>query len=973
MEPAEPGSGADNKPDDALVAAPDEAEALRPDDELEALYTCTPDTLSAPEASLDPDADAYAALNLEDAEKEILRQVARDEVEARLEDCGAEDVALASLYAECRRYEAIERERVSSILRGLRSQGAALREMMDAHRGAVRGCAGLLRPSVAGARALALSVAKGSRAIVHRAIRHMAVCTTVGSRARASVVDAASSVALRCGADVELQQTAAGLVAWFANVVCKQSSKALRDALLEAALELRRAEAGETDARDEFARPFATFAELDDDPKADAVFRLRRALRSARAAAAARAAEGAGAAALRVADAGRVAARDCARRAKGGAADGAAEPAEPAVVSAAQYELVLAIGRAAGLPERTRWSFGLCWLHGLLTPHGFERPGLPDEALAHCLGFVAGDGDVAAFVRLALVCRQFRDVSRGSGPRALAAAAGGVVVVEAARPRGGGDDDDAPLCGEGEGYARDASLAATLRWVARGGPKSLTFSSARPGPSRSLGAVFSIGAPRLRLLTALVVVRARGFDDGAAAAVAAGCEVLSSVRLDGTRVGDAGVAALAAGLRSTLATLAVVARGAASHLGDVGVAAVARVCAPRAPGGAAASLPAELAFLERRRDAGGCLTSLDLSRHGKLTDEGVLSVAGGLGRRLRHLVLNRCGNVTDLSPVAVADACADLESLGLEGCARVSDVGALALARHEALRRAAFGGTRAGPVGVSALLENCPRLRAAPGGGWRLADAAVLRDICARRAHFDAPLAYARVDVAVVDGATATLVAPRWDDRSGLCRLELDDAAGLRFPDGGGAAAPDRGDLRLLPPDDAPRDDAPRRYVRPGAPLATVDGLSLDGRDAFEDLAAAKRPPPLGVPTAAAAAAAALRAARPGARLGFLALTALQLAFQAFAAALRDLDDLPPPDAAALDSPALLRFLLDELAAGGGTGAPPPHGNVLLWDGAAVDVLAPLLVRAIDAVRDGSQERRRLHETIRQIELHPAS
>ena len=154
MEPAEPGAGADNEPDDALVAAPDEAEALRPDDELEALYTCTPNALSAPEAALDPDADAYAALNLEDAEKEILRQVARDEVEARLEDCGAEDVALASLYAECRRYEAIERERVSSILRGLRSQGAALREMMDAHRGAVRGCAGLLRPSVAGARAL---------------------------------------------------------------------------------------------------------------------------------------------------------------------------------------------------------------------------------------------------------------------------------------------------------------------------------------------------------------------------------------------------------------------------------------------------------------------------------------------------------------------------------------------------------------------------------------------------------------------------------------------------------------------------------------------------------------------------------------------------------------------------------------------------------------------------------------------------
>ena len=152
--------------------------------------------------------------------------------------------------------------------------------------------------------------------------------------------------------------------------------------------------------------------------------------------------------------------------------------------------------------------------------------------------------------------------------------------------------------------------------------------------------------------------------------------------------------------------------------------------------------------------------------------------------------------------------------------------------------------------------------------------------------------------------------------------------------------------------------------------------LRLDGSCASSHLggerresgASRQRTSYIKTPTAAAAS----RAARPGARLGFLALTALQLAFQAFAAALRDLDDLPPPDAAALDSPALLRFLLDELAAAGGAGA-PPHGNVLLWDGAAVDVLAPLLVRAIDAVRDGSQERRRLHETIRQIELHPAS
>ena len=161
------------------------------------------------------------ALDIEEAKREIMARVIEEEegvVCGAGEVCEREatDVALAALYAECRRYEAIERERVGSILRGLRAQGTALREMMDQHRQAVRGCAGLLKPSVAGAQQLALSVAKGSRAIVHRAIRHMAVCTTVGAKARASVVDAACSVTLRFGADVELQQTAVGLVAWFA-------------------------------------------------------------------------------------------------------------------------------------------------------------------------------------------------------------------------------------------------------------------------------------------------------------------------------------------------------------------------------------------------------------------------------------------------------------------------------------------------------------------------------------------------------------------------------------------------------------------------------------------------------------------------------------------------------------------------------------------------------------------------------------
>ena len=162
------------------------------------------------------------ALDIEEAKREIMARVIEEEEGVVCEagevcESEATDVALAALYAECRRYEAIERERVGSILRGLRAQGTALREMMDQHRQAVRGCAGLLKPSVAGAQQLALSVAKGSRAIVHRAIRHMAVCTTVGAKARASVVDAACSVTLRFGADVELQQTAVGLVAWFAG------------------------------------------------------------------------------------------------------------------------------------------------------------------------------------------------------------------------------------------------------------------------------------------------------------------------------------------------------------------------------------------------------------------------------------------------------------------------------------------------------------------------------------------------------------------------------------------------------------------------------------------------------------------------------------------------------------------------------------------------------------------------------------
>ena len=439
----------------------------------------------------------------------------------------------------------------------------------------------------------------------------------------------------------------------------------------------------------------------------------------------------------------------------------------PPVVSSAHLELVLAVCRAAGMKESTRCSTALCWIYGLLTPHPLERPGLPDEALAACFGFLGADGCASQFVRLAVVCRQFRDVSRTKGPSCLCAAPRGVAVVEVRPPftseaqrRVGdvdgdvdaeGDDADARAARD-EAYARDASLAATLRWVAKGKPSSLTFGShCRPeggrrrqrpaafrddlapgrdsdaiaragrgtrsrrdgaalGPPRSLGAVFSIGAPRLRSLRRLIVVGARGFDDGAAAAVAAGCEALEVVHFKGTRVGDAGVAALAAGLRSTLRDLGVASSTAAtSRLGDVGVAALARVCSDRGGDPALPGDVRELAFLRRPTDLGGAgqLTALDLSRHSRLSDEGVLAIAGGLGPGLLHLQVRGCGAVSDLAPVAVADACANLQSLALTNCARVSDVGALALARHSKLRRASFVGTRAGPVGISALLENC--------------------------------------------------------------------------------------------------------------------------------------------------------------------------------------------------------------------------------------------------------------------------
>ena len=72
----------------------------------------------------------------------------------------------------------------------------------------------------------------------------------------------------------------------------------------------------------------------------------------------------------------------------------------------------------------------------------------------------------------------------------------------------------------------------------------------------------------------------RGFDDGSCAAVAAGLDRLEEVALIGTQVGDAGLAALAAGVRETLASIRLDSANlpvSKDRVGDVGVAALARV------------------------------------------------------------------------------------------------------------------------------------------------------------------------------------------------------------------------------------------------------------------------------------------------------------------------------------------------------------------------------------------------------------
>lgn len=413
-----------------------------------------------------------------------------------------------------------------------------------------------------------------------------------------------------------------------------------------------------------------------------------------------------------------------------------------------------------------------------------------------------------------------------------------------------------------------------------------------------------VAAPRLETLKILRVDGCRGFDDGAAAAVSAACGILEEVRFRGTRVGDAGVAALAAGIRRTLKKLTVDASGPADarrRLGDVGVAALARACQ---------SFRVE---------------SLDLARHARLTDEGLLAVAGGLGPKLLHLIVEGCARASDLAPVALADACPLLKSLSLADCCRVSDVGALALARHPELRRACLAGTRVSAVGCAAILDHCPKLLSGVlepqwKRSWAAAGPAVLRDVCLRRTERDGPLHRCRVAVVAPFAASG---------RPSLASLQAEAGRPTVYP---AALGPGVGGLCLHPDH---RQFRPGPRLRPGAPLVAIDGRPLDGRPGATTLAAAAG---LASPSAADRLVVAAGRAR---QLSFAQLSVSQIAFKALAEA-------PFLPDRVFDCKEFVAFLLGALAA---RVSAPVRRWELEWDVASTDRLAALLRRAVDVTR----------------------
>ena len=630
---------------------------------------------------------------------------------------------LEMLKEATRRYETVERARVSEILEGVRSQGRGLRDAMALHTKAAEGS----RLQTPAAKLLRESVSRGSAAVVRRAINHVTMCATVAARASKAVVDDAGALVLANGSRRELRRATQATLAWFARAACDVSYGALSRALLDAALTLRRKR---TDPL--LLRPSklsvvidATLRDIDNNEYllADLAYRATNWLRLSHINDP-----------VETLDARHEACAHAAAAAARGLATTRRTKWE-VTLGAAHYELVLALARASGVPRKSTVASALLEVYALATPQPFAAPGIPDAALGRVFAVLAGNGDAAAYSRLASVCRQFRDASRANGPAALAEAPGGVLLRDCRRGEAVSD----------EACARDASLAATLRWIARGKPRKLSLVGRTPSRScaRPLGAVFGIGFPRLRSVVSLTIDGVRGFDDGACTAVAAGLDRLEEVCLVGTKVGDAGLAALAAGLRETLTKVRLDSANLPDSkdlIGDVGVSALSRVCGRS---------------LEER-----ILHTVSVERYARIGDEAVLALAGGLGATLKHLSLAGCEGLSDLAPVALADACRALRCLNLNGCTRVSDVGALALSRHPELRRLSLQGTRVCAVGIDSILDHSPKLRVLRDEdsdykflqGSELASPSVLRDVCERRGESEAPLHRVRVLTVDFDG-----------------------------------------------------------------------------------------------------------------------------------------------------------------------------------------------------------------------------
>ncbi len=837
---------------------------------------------------------------------------------------------LELLQEAARKYETVERARIDEVLDGLKTQGRSLREAMALHGAAAEGSrdAGV---QTAATEQLRVSVARGSAAIVRRSIKHVGMCQAVASRASRAVVDDEGAVILATGALREMRATVASCLTWFARAACNTSGGVLSRALLDAALTLRR-------KRSEYNAPKvvhvveATLADLDENEHLLAsvaergrhwqfLDRLEEP-------------------SVDLDEKYRACAYACAAEARRGMTK-TRQLKRKVELGAAHYELVLALARAAGVESNSSVADALLEVHSLATPVPLEKPGISDNALGRVFDVVAGDGDVKTYCRLARVCRQFRDVSRANGPASLAEAPSGILLRDSRQAR-------RTKAEKADACARDASLAATLRWVARGKPRKLALVGQTPAQScaRPLSAVFGIGAPRLRSVVSLKIDGVRGFDDGSCAAVAAGLDRLEEVSLIGTKVGDAGLAALAAGVRETLASIRLDSANlpvSKDRVGDVGVAALARVAG--------------------RNTDGRVLHTVSFERYTRIGDEAVLALAGGLGATLERLSLAGCEGLSDLAPVALADACRGLRCLNLSGCGRVSDVGALALARHQSMRRLSLHGTRVCAVGIDSILGHSPSLRVLRGDdddykfvrGAPLASPSVLRDVCVRRGNSDAPLHRVRVLSIEFDAE---------EDYFYLVRLR-----------GGGYAN------ALVKPY--------RRWRRSaGECVVGIDGLDAGGR-AHGHLSVERRRN--GELFGAILERAALIASKEVALSTFVhASTAreihvtrpnvLQMAFGLLLDAVEDADEREPSTyfkernagGRCLASREFIGFLLEALIRASRPFCLRLRGGVdagvrgsILWEAADAPQLATLLLRAIDATAAADPDRRRFLKAVR--------